>query len=1367
MTERAGIPAKNGGASDVHPVFRGAVGRLGPDLSAVEWPVTPLGSPDTWPQSLRTVLATMLTSRFSMWMAWGPDLTFFCNDAYRSDTLGRKYPWALGRSAREVWEEIWPDIGPRIDRVIATGDATWDEGLLLFLERSGFVEESYHTFSYSPLRDEHDTVVGMLCVVSEDTARVVGERRLATLRDLGADPTALRSEKEAWAFAARCFGANLRTFPFALFYRFEEDGTACLEAASGLDARSPLAPNAPMAPIAPEVIDPADPSGPWPTVGVHKGSVETVAIDEHEGALPTGAWTEPPREALIVPLAQQGSAPFGFVAAGLNRYRPLDANYRSFVGLAARQVSAGISSARLNELEHRRAEALAELDAAKTAFFTNVSHELRTPLTLILGPTEVALADGAEPLSAVQRARVDMVRRNAQRLLQLVNAQLDFSRLSSGRAELVPEPTDVATYTAELAETFRWAAERAGLSLVVDCASLSGAVELDREMWAKIVCNLLSNALKFTFSGEIRVTLARDGGDLVLAVADTGVGIERHELPKLFQRFHRVAGTRARSNEGSGMGLALIAELVRLHGGNVAVESEVGRGTTFAVQVPYRPADPGAPGAPGAVGAANAQFGAGEYARGLLIGATRWLGLAAPADAAGEGGRVGTGRQLGVGPSAVATAGVVGSPDATEGVVGSPDAGHRGERPRVLVVDDNADMREHIRALLHDDYDVELAVDGADALIRAQARPPDLVLTDVMMPNLDGFGLLRAMRADAVLYTVPVVVVSARAGEEASIEGLEAGADDYLVKPFSARELRVRVRANLELDRARRHRAELQHSHDLLEQAERLARVGSWEIDVDGKGARVSDQYLAITGLSREEVEPLDLPGFIESLVYPTDRSRVTRVISNALEGAPLRFETTLVRPDGESRTVVVTGERARDPDGERHLRGAVQDVTEWRATERALAERSRELVLLTAQLEALAGVLARRPLADVLRELLLAIERASSNGLLGSVLLADADGRHLHHCAAPSLPNAYNRAIDGIEIGPHNGSCGTAAYRRAQVVTEDIETDPNWEPYRDLAHAAGLRACWSTPLLGPGGRLLGTFAMYYQRPHRPSEADLGLATVLGRSVSLIIRRAQLDEARERELATERAAAVTLQHSLLPVIPPSIGAVRLACSYNTGDPDVEVGGDWYDAFEVPSGVMLMIGDVQGHDLRAATVMGQLRTLARDYVRDLLSPAEILSRLDRYLRELGTDLLATVAVAHLFVETGTVMAASAGHVPPLVFEPHEDGVRTSELALDTGPPLGLGGPWKERTSELASGATVLLYTDGLVESRTRGIDEGIASLRDVLRSLPRDVGAAALLDAVLDLVPEGSRRDDVAVLAATVPMRARGQVATCR
>ncbi|RKQ86177.1 signal transduction histidine kinase [Solirubrobacter pauli] len=851
-----------------------AGGPVGHDLLAVDWEATPLGPPEQWPRSLASIVQVLLTSRFSMWMAWGPELTFFCNDAYRRDTLGDKYPWALGRPAREVWAEIWPDIGPRIEGVLSTGQATWDQDLLLFLERSGFVEETYHTFSYSPLAGDEGEIEGMLCVVSEETERVIGARQLSTLRDLSAAMSSARDENEVLASAAEQLGTDQRTLPFTLVYLWEEDGSARLAAHSG-------------APFAP-------PDDTWPLAALVDD--EPLLVEDLERlAPPLGAWDEPPVAALCLPLGG-----VGFLVAGLNRYRALDEGYRGFLELVAGQITAGLTNVRAYEQERLRAERLIELDQAKTAFFTNVSHELRTPLTLLLGPAEDALADPEDRLAGEQRVRVERIHRNAQRLLKLVNTLLDFSRLQSGRINAAYTPIDLARYTAELASMFDSAYERAGLTLTVDTAALTEPVHVDAEMWAKIVMNLLSNALKFTFAGGVTVRLRAHEGRAELTVADTGIGIEAADQERLFERFHRVVGARSRSHEGTGVGLALVAELADLHGGEATVSSVPGEGSTFTVAIPFGsehlPADQ-------VVTQPSGQTEAERYAEGFVAEAMRWL-----------------------------------SPD-DEG----DDHPFAEERPRVLVVDDNADMRSYIASLLDTRYSVQTAPDGAVALELARREPPELVVTDVMMPNLDGFGLLAGLQADPATTDIPVIMVSARAGEEGTIEGLEAGADDYLIKPFAARELLARVHANLELDRARRTRDALRRSGDLLDQAQRLARVGSWELELATNEVTASAEYLRQVGLTAEELRAGGLARAFES-VHPDDLERAAKSIQDAMVSGRLEVEFRLQAPQQGTRIMYALGELERDDEGTPvRLRGSLQDITEQRAGERALAQAAAE----------------------------------------------------------------------------------------------------------------------------------------------------------------------------------------------------------------------------------------------------------------------------------------------------------------------------------------------------------------------------------------------------------------------------------------
>ncbi len=746
-------PPASVGASP-QDLFAGG-GEMGALMRSTDWSKTRLGPVENWPNSLRTMLGVVLGSRFPMLLWWGPDLLHLYNDAYRP-ILRDKHPASLAAPAAQIWTEVWDVAGPMARSVQEGGPATWTEDLQLFIASGSMAEETYFTFSYSPVPGDDGRVGGLLNTVQETTAKVQSERQIRMLHDLAARAPEAKSENEAYRIAAEVLSANELDLPFVLLYVLNEKADdAQLVAASGwkdYEGRARLA----------HIAIKADAgAASWPFAEVIRTGHEVVIDDlsSRFGLLPSGRWNARPERALLLPLSRAGqSTPYAVLVAGISPHRAFDDRYQRFFRAIADQVMTVIANARAYEQERKRAEELAELDRAKTAFFGNVSHEFRTPLTLLLGPLETLLAD--RTLGAEARERLHQMQRNALRLLRLVNTLLDFSRMEAGRYSARFAPTDLARYTADLASAFRSALEKAGLAFAVDCPPLPAPIYVDRSMWEKVVMNLLSNALKFTFEGGVSVRLAPVEGGARLTVKDTGTGIPRSELSKLFQRFHRVEGARSRSHEGTGIGLALTHELVKQHGGEIRVASEEGKGTEFTVTLPggrgHLPPEYVVAESPDAASVARS-------AAAYLDEALQWLPYEPPPVA-----------------SAAAKSGA-----------------------RVLVADDNSDLRTFLASLLSPYYNVEAVADGREALAAIRARKPDLVLSDVMMPHLDGLGLVRALREDPETRTLPVILLSARAGQEASLEGLSTGADDYLAKPFTSQELLARVRTHLTMARAR------------------------------------------------------------------------------------------------------------------------------------------------------------------------------------------------------------------------------------------------------------------------------------------------------------------------------------------------------------------------------------------------------------------------------------------------------------------------------------------------------------------------------------------------------------------------------------
>ena len=852
----------------IESVFAGD-GEMAARMRALDWSTTALGPVEQWPQALRTCVRIVLDSGHPMNICWGPDYINIYNDAYLP-LMGAKHPWALGRPAREVVAEVWEFSGPMFDMVVRERKPFRALADQLFpINRNNYLEEVYFAFSKSPIPDDDGNVAGVLVVLLETTERVLEERRRHLLRDLASRTAGAQSEKEIWRISAEALGEHPLSVPFALLYDYRPSEHQAHLAGASVATGEALHP--PVIDCRGENLWRLDPA-------LAKDGV-LIELGERASGVPVPNWPEFPRQACVAPIRLgEHSETLGFLVAGIHPGRAFDDAYRQFVLRFTEQITIGLTSARAFEQERQKAETLADLDRAKTAFFSNVSHEFRTPLTLMLGPLEEVLPEARERLSPERRDQLFAVRRNGLRLLKLVNTLLDFSRIEAGRAQASYQPTDLAGFTAEIASAFDSAMDTAGLQFTVTCEPLPEPVYVDRDMWEKIVLNLLSNALKFTFEGEVDLTLKAVDGAVELRVRDTGVGIPEEHRARMFERFHRIEGAPARTHEGTGIGLALVQELAKLHGGSVRVESAVGAGSTFTVTIPR-----GKEHLPAVHVEARSLASSRISAEAYIEDAQQWDG------------------------------------DESE----IPEPKPRAERELIVLADDNADMRRYLIRLLGDSYEVRAVADGRQALAAIRELRPALVLADIMMPHLDGFGLLRAIRGDSALGGTPVILLSARAGEESRLLGLEADADDYLVKPFTARELLARVAMHVRMatlrretaEREERLRSEAELEHEKLRSSEeRLAETGrlnrelqlqvgllqrlpvsAWTLNPDGTPDFVNQVWLDFSGQTLDFVR--SRPEAWMTAIHPEDRDVAAKVFWNAVRsGMGFALETRSLR---------------------------------------------------------------------------------------------------------------------------------------------------------------------------------------------------------------------------------------------------------------------------------------------------------------------------------------------------------------------------------------------------------------------------------------------------------------------------------------
>ena len=1066
--------------------FLAGGGEMGERIRAFDWSSTPLGPIASWPQSLRSAVSILLPSKAQIAMFWGPDLITIYNDAYRP-VFGAKHPSALGRPIREAWDELWrAGLKELFDGVVTTGEAFWAQDLPFFMERHGYLEETYFDVSYDPVRDESGRVGGVFCIVSEKTGRVLGERRLRTLRDLARVSAQVQTTGDALREIEAVLCTNPQDLPFALLCAPGDDGGTRVLVACGLEAaRIPLADAA------------------W--LRASELTVRPAGVMGEPPSCPP--WPEPLREIVTVPLSASGDAGHGWLVCGVSARRAFDGEYRDFVAMLASSIAGALDSARRSEDERRRAEMLAEIDRAKTAFFSNVSHEFRTPLTLLMGPVADALGDAGRPLDAAHRERLEMAQRSALRLQKLVNSLLDFSRIEAGRAQANYVPTDLGAYTAELASAFRSAMEKAGLKLTVDAPALDEPAWVDRDFWEKIVLNLLSNAFKFTFEGEVAVRLRRVAEGFELTVRDTGVGIPAEALPRVFERFHRVEGARSRTHEGSGIGLALVQELVRLHGGRASVESTEGRGTTFVVTIP----------------AGHAHLDPAHVERQPQLATT-----------------------------AVSTSAYVeeamrwlpGQPAAPQAAGSAPAA-----RARIVLADDNADMRDYIRNLLAPAYEVEAASDGAEALEAVRARGADLVLSDVMMPRLGGLALVHELRQDPATADIPVVLLSARAGEGSRIEGMDAGADDYLEKPFAARELLARVAARLEIARLRRDNArEMEARERQLRVVTDNAPVLLLQFDARGRYTFANETFAAAVGRRPHEVLGLT----IGDVLGPEAAQRLGPRVQEALQGRAVEFDELVTYPVAGERWVHVSylPQRTRDgrPDG---FFAVVQDITDRKRAELRLEGEARRFEQLNNVGLALAAESDLERVVQVVTDAATQLCAAEFGAFFYNVVKADGESYMLY-----TLSGVPRERFAGFPMPRNTAVFGPTFAGEGIVRVDDITRDPRYG--RNAPHfgmpKGHLPVCsyLAVPVTSRSGEVLGGLFFGHSQPGRFTEAAERIVAGIAAQAAVAIDNARLHEQRVRLIQQLQEAdrrkdefIATLSHELRNPLAPLRNALHV------------------------------------------------------------------------------------------------------------------------------------------------------------------------------------------------------------------------------
>ncbi|PVF95897.1 hypothetical protein CPB86DRAFT_737923 [Serendipita vermifera] len=850
-------------------------------IEAFPWETTSLGPKASWDPCLRQASQLILTYPYPAALWWGDELVTFYNDPY-SVMLTTKHPRIFGQAGMEAWGEIWDTLGPALT-VCMKGIPVFKQDDLLFMDRleseTQRLEETYHTWSWVPILGQDGKFAGIFNTTVETSSKVIAERRMSTLQTLGNRASTAPNRESFCQATLSSLEENDKDIPFALLYLMDSEshtGEASqrigevgygvtqiclrLRGVIGVPDKNPYAPETfsfTFSPLGTTSSTSSLERFCWPfEQATHERTfVPFPVLPEVAKSFERRSWGDPTTHAVIMPLSSDlDSKPLGFLIMGLNTRRNFDADYRSWISLLKSALDSYLTGSIAREEEVKRANYLAELDAAKTALFSNASHELRTPLTLIAGPVNDIINITTDPLI---RSKLSTASRNIDRLTRLVDSLMDFSRLEAGKVEGRYIPVQFGSFVAERARVFQPIIEKGSLKFnIIYDEEETRQLFIDVDYMEKIIFNVIGNAFKYTMEGGIEVEVVYTDKDASLIVRDTGVGIPETDLPRIWERFHRVEAT-SRSHEGTGIGLSLTKQFVELHGGRISVKSVVptlhstDHGSEFKATFPL-----GKDHLPAARCFEDICFPQKKnYARGIVAEAARWAlpGHPTPSTDSEE-------FSSGSDPQRMADLALESS-------------------DLILLADDNQDMLEYIRDIFSKYCRVKTASNGRIALELARKHSPHLIISDVMMPALDGFGLVNSIKEDPMLESTPIILLSARAADANRAEGMLSGADDYVSKPFSSRELLARASFHIQLGKRRREmEAKFKERTKEMQILSDLSPSGLFRLDIKGQMAQCNNRFRELAGMREGEEN-----NWLE-FVHVDYRSRVQSTLREALE---------------------------------------------------------------------------------------------------------------------------------------------------------------------------------------------------------------------------------------------------------------------------------------------------------------------------------------------------------------------------------------------------------------------------------------------------------------------------------------------------